>query len=255
MRLALISDIHGNDIALERVIASIDSDGSDGIVCLGDVAGTGPQPGAALERMRAIGAPVVMGNVDSYMLYPESVGSPGNEMAARFWDIDEWCVEQLPETSRSYMARFEATVDVDLGDGISALCYHGSPKSFDDPVLPTTPDDQLADFLDGHGHAIFAGGHTHFAMVRRIGAAFVVNPGSVGLAYDRTQPADEIRFAPWAEYALITARRARCVGPILKWKLAPVFRSQLPFQIEGAQSHSPSTLMISRLLRRPSNSV
>jgi len=83
MRLALISDIHGNEIALERVIASIAGDGSDGIVCLGDVAGTGPQPAAALERMRAIGAPVVMGNVDSYMLYPESAGSPGNEMAAR----------------------------------------------------------------------------------------------------------------------------------------------------------------------------
>jgi predicted phosphodiesterase len=49
------------------------------------------------------------------------------------------------------------------------------------------------------GHAIFAGGHTHFAMVCRFGAAFVINPGSVGMAYDRTGPADVFlkwQFAP-----------------------------------------------------------
>ena len=211
MRLALISDIHGNDIALERVLSALDGDGVDEIVCLGDVAGTGPQPrtgpepGGVLERLRALDVRVVMGNVDSYMLHVDSVEAPADELAAKFWDIDKWCAGQLSEADLSYMAGFEPTLEVDLGEGISALCYHGSPASFEDQITPTTPDDVLERWLTG-APAVFAGGHTHFAMVRRFGAAFVINPGSVGMAYDRTSPADDIRLAPWAEYAFVTVR-------------------------------------------------
>jgi predicted phosphodiesterase len=146
MRLGLISDIHGNDIALERVLNALDGDGVDEIVCLGDVAGTGPQPrtgpqpGGVLERLRALDFRVVMGNVDSYMLHVDSVEEPADEMAARFWDIDKWCAGQLTDADLAYMAGFEPTVEVDLGGKISALCYHGSPASFEDQIAPTTPD-------------------------------------------------------------------------------------------------------------------
>jgi predicted phosphodiesterase len=207
MRLALISDIHGNDTALERVLTAIDDDGAEGIVCLGDVAGTGPQPHAALERLQGTGAPVVMGNVDWYILHPDSVTPPANEAAARFWDIDKWCAEQITDADLAYIACFASTFEADLGDGASALCYHGSPGSFEDSITSITPNDELEAFLAGHSHALFAGGHTHFAMVRRFGSALVINPGSVGMAYDRTHPSEDILFASWAEYALLTVRR------------------------------------------------
>ena len=212
MRLGLISDIHGNDVALQRVLSALDGEGVDEIVCLGDVAGTGPQPrtgpqpGGVLERMRALDVPVVMGNVDSYMLHVDSVEAPADELAAKFWDIDKWCAEQLTEADLEFMGGFQPTVRLDLGAGIRALCYHGSPRSFDDAIRPNTPDGELAGFLGGYEDAVFAGGHTHFAMVRRFGASYVINPGSVGMAYDRTGPAEDIRLAPWAEYALVTVR-------------------------------------------------
>jgi predicted phosphodiesterase len=214
MRLALISDIHGNDIAFEVVAAAIARDGVDQIVCLGDVAGTGPHPGtgplpgAVLERLRVLGADVVMGNVDSYMLDAGSMDPPKDESMAKFWDIDKWCAEQLTEDDLRFVAGFQPTIELALSGAISALCYHGSPASFEDTITPTTPDDELAGLLDGN-HALFAGGHTHFAMVRRFGSAYVINPGSVGMAFDRTRPSDQIRFAPWAEYALITVRSDR----------------------------------------------
>jgi predicted phosphodiesterase len=206
MRLALISDIHGNDTALERVLTAIGDDGAEAIVCLGDVAGTGPQPHAVLERLRGTGAPVVMGNVDWYILHADSVTPPANEAAARFWDIDRWCAEQITDADLAYIAGFVSTFEADLGEGASALCYHGSPGSFEDSITSTTPNDELEAFLAGHGHAVFAGGHTHFAMARRFGSALVINPGSVGMAYDRTHPSEDILFAPWAEYALLTFR-------------------------------------------------
>ena len=210
MRLAVISDIHGNDIALERVLAAIADDRADGIVCLGDVAGTGPQPHAAVERLRACGARVVMGNVDWYMLHPESVATGLDEAIARFWDIDLWCAEQTTAADRTYMSGFERSIALELATGASVLCFHGSPSSFEDRISATTPDADLERFFHGYNSAVYAGGHTHFAMVRRHGSALVLNPGSVGMSYDRTYPTTDIRFAQWAEYALLTIDTGTC---------------------------------------------
>jgi predicted phosphodiesterase len=65
-RVAFISDIHGNAVALEAVLADIARRRVDEIVCLGDVAAGGPQPGEALERLRTLGCAVVRGNADEW---------------------------------------------------------------------------------------------------------------------------------------------------------------------------------------------
>lgn len=70
MRIAVIADLHGNLVALEAVLAALADERTDGIVCLGDVAATGPQPRETVERLRAVGCPVVMGNADAWLLDP-----------------------------------------------------------------------------------------------------------------------------------------------------------------------------------------
>ena len=61
MRLAVISDVHGNSTALDAVMSGLGREGVDEAVCLGDVS-IGPEPGEALERIRELGCPVIMGN-------------------------------------------------------------------------------------------------------------------------------------------------------------------------------------------------
>ncbi len=70
MRLALISDIHGNNVALEAVLTAISTQNITQVICLGDVASTGPQPCEVIKRLREIGCPVVMGNMDVWLLQP-----------------------------------------------------------------------------------------------------------------------------------------------------------------------------------------
>ncbi|NIW96181.1 MAG: hypothetical protein GWN20_25895, partial [Phycisphaerae bacterium] len=70
MRLAIISDIHGNLIALEAVLAVLAQEEIDQMVCLGDVAATGPQPHETIARLRELNCPVVMGNTDDWLLNP-----------------------------------------------------------------------------------------------------------------------------------------------------------------------------------------
>ena len=71
--IAVISDIHGNLPGLEAVLNDIEEVGAEQIVCLGDVAGFGPQPREALASIKALGCPVVMGNADMEMLRPRQL--------------------------------------------------------------------------------------------------------------------------------------------------------------------------------------
>jgi predicted phosphodiesterase len=229
MRVALIADIHGNDVALERVLHSIEDDEVEQIVCLGDVAGTGPQPAAVVERLRATGCRVVMGNVDHFLIEPVRPPVADDDFMSKIYDIDEWCCTQLSRDQLDYVASFEDVAEVVLDDGSRLLCYHGSPNSFDDIIRESTSSAELDDFFAGLDHSVFAGGHTHFQMLRRHRATIVINSGSVGMAYDRTHPDDEIGYAPWAEYALVTSEGGALS---VAFRRVPVDKSEVARAVE-----------------------
>ena len=71
-------------------------------------------------------------------------------------------------------------------------------------MLPETTDGEAERLLGGSGVDVLAGGHTHLQWARWIDGALYVNPGSVGVPYDRHQPADDVLFTPVAEYAVLT---------------------------------------------------
>jgi putative phosphoesterase len=198
MRVGLIADIHGNVPALDAVLAELEAERVDEIVCLGDVP-VGPQPCETVERIRKLECPVVLGNWDSYFLN----GFPhlGGELGRRLVEIGAWWAERLSGKQLDYMRSFKATVE--LGDGDARLlAFHGSPRSFEEAILATTPEEELGQMLDGASAAVLAGGHTHFQLVRRLGESLIVNPGSVGLPFSRR--AAVMRIAPWAEYGIVT---------------------------------------------------
>ena len=85
MRLAIISDIHGNLVALQTVLADIETARVDQIVCLGDVAANGAQPRDVIEKMRALGCPMVRGNTDEWFLAPQTF-DPNSEKDRRLID-------------------------------------------------------------------------------------------------------------------------------------------------------------------------
>ena len=61
MRIAIISDMHGNDLAFEAVEADLQNQNIDQIICLGDAVQGGPQPAGVVQRLRRLNRPVVMG--------------------------------------------------------------------------------------------------------------------------------------------------------------------------------------------------
>lgn len=203
-KLAILSDIHGNLPALEAVLAEIAVEGIERVVCLGDVATLGPQPHEVIDRLRALGCSVVMGNTGAVLLAPQrDEGTMGDGLSNE--DFDQWCAAQLRADDLVYLRTFQPTISVPLGDGVTLLCYHGSPRSYDERITAETTDDALHEMLAETPAQLYAGGHTHQQMLRRHRDALVLNPGTIGMAKDAIPPAAPIRNPSWAEYAVIAS--------------------------------------------------
>ncbi|MGH2485804.1 MAG: metallophosphoesterase family protein [Ktedonobacterales bacterium] len=203
MRVALISDIHGNAYALDAVLADIQERVVDRLVCLGDAIQGGAQPAATVRRLRELGCPIIMGNADAWLLSGEETGT--EPMTSELETVRQWSLSQLSADDRAFIAGFVPTLRVPLTERHALLCFHGSPASFDDILLPTTPYATFLDSLHGYDARWFAGGHTHLQQVRRVGSGFFCNPGSVGRVYNNELTGGGAQRDPWAEYAILTA--------------------------------------------------
>jgi putative phosphoesterase len=199
MRLALLSDQHGNDVAFRAALADVERLGVDEVVCLGDVVQGGTEPAQTLDRLAALGCETVLGNADALLLeVPADSPEPVTE---RLLEVRGWTLSQLDPSHLEQIRSFAPVVRREL-DGVSVVLFHGSPRSYDDVLLPELGGEALEPFL-GHDAALLAGGHTHLQWTRRIGEALYVNPGSVGIAYDRHEE-EPPTLRPLAEWALVT---------------------------------------------------
>lgn len=204
MRVALVSDQHGNDVAFGALVADIERVGAERIVCLGDVVQGGAQPAETLDRLAALDAVTILGNADHFLL-DETVFGPDEEPTREHLEVREWTLSQLGERHLRQIRAFLPTLELNL-EGRRALFFHGSPRSHQDVLLPERKVDLEPWLVDAE---LLAGGHTHRQWTRLIGNALYVNPGSAGLAYDHHWPEDEIRFDAVAEYALVTVDAAQ----------------------------------------------
>ncbi len=215
MKVAVISDIHANAVALDAVLDDLAGDRVDRIVCLGDLPALNPQPREVMERIDALGCPVLRGNVDDRIprhlsAEPESavafrsvVGpGPPDEIARRLHDIEVWCADQLTEADNARLLALPLALEIPLDDHTTLLCFHGSPRSNMDLIFPTTPNEEIGEFFAGVEASVMVGGHTHAQMMRPYHDKVLINVGSVGRAVIRA-PMRRLRNAPWAEYGVI----------------------------------------------------
>jgi len=200
VRLALISDQHGNDVAFRAALEDIERLGVEDIVCLGDVAQGGDEPAQTLDRLAALGCETVLGNSDAFLLeVPADSPEPVTESQL---ERREWTLSQLSPAHLEQIRSFAPVVRREI-EGVRMLFFHASPRNYEDVLLPESGEDALEPFRD-HDAALLAGGHTHLQWTRRIGDALFVNPGSVGLSYDRHTDPPAIREL--AEWALVTVQ-------------------------------------------------
>ncbi len=204
MKIGIISDIHGNLTAFQAVLPALAD--ADNVVCLGDVAATGPQPHETIALLKRLGWPCVMGNADESLLKRarENFGqmSGSEEDIRKMRALDRWTRSQITDSDKKHLSTFRPTIEIEVGESVLS-CYHGSPRRNRETIFPTTPDEDLVRIFSHRKASIFAGGHTHSQMSLHWRNSLIINPGSVGLPFEK-DPSGRARNPAWAEYAVVT---------------------------------------------------
>ena len=195
MRLAVISDVHGNVLALDAVLADIARQGVDATLCLGDHVSGPLDPAGAADRIMALDGPVIRGNHDRWLIDPHEKGLD---------PVDRFALMRMKQAHRAWLAELPATA---VFNGEVFLC-HGTPQSdvmpwvdgwFQDRQTILPPLETVARAAEGVDFPIMLCGHTHIARVVRLpDGRQIINPGAVGLQL--------VHGSPDARYAIIERR-------------------------------------------------
>lgn len=186
VRVAVISDVHGNLPALEAVLGAIDEADVDLVVSNGDVA-AGPMPRETIEALMGLGdrARFVHGNADRAILTAFDGGPFDDELVPESERGRlRWMAGQLDRRHRDFLAGFEDRVVVDV-DGLGpVLCCHASARNDDRDVFTVrSPVSRVRAFFPGVTERVVTCGHTHMQFDRDVDGIRVVNVGSVGMPY------------------------------------------------------------------------
>ncbi|WHZ02468.1 metallophosphoesterase family protein [Neobacillus sp. YX16] len=184
MKIAFISDIHGNAIALEAVLEDIEKQGIDKIYVLGDICYRGPEPKRSLDLVRSLHTEVIKGNADEWVVRGVSEGEVP-EKALELMNLErQWIVEQLEPSDIDYLNSLPAQLNLRFEDvGISA--FHATPASLFDIVLPNADDNQIESSLMHAPEAqVYVYAHIHKPYIRFLNGKVIMNIGSVGLPFD-----------------------------------------------------------------------
>lgn len=203
-RIALISDIHGNAVALRETLRHIREHGADEIVFLGDAATLGAAPVEVIDTLGQLGCPCIMGNHDEYIFDPGK--SDAHNDAPLIREAIDWCRDQLRPDQVEFLRGFGSGLSLPLGRSQRLELFHGSPDSNTVDLLAETPADEFDDQLGETRAAVMAGGHTHVQMIRQHRGSLVANPGSVGAPFLEFVHGGPPTILPRAEYATVEAR-------------------------------------------------
>jgi predicted phosphodiesterase len=172
MRVAVLSDVHGNSVALAAVLAELEREQPDLIVSGGDLT-WGPLPEETFALASSLDARFVRGNADRAVL--ENVSSTERE---------QWMQAQHTPEMRDFLASFEEYVVVDV-DGLGPVRFcHGSPRTDEECVTPETPEARVREFSAGVAERVIVTAHVHIQFDREVAGIRSVNAGSVGLPYE-----------------------------------------------------------------------
>ncbi len=189
MRIAIVSDIHGNRTAFEAVLADLRQSSPDLVLHGGDLSHGGANPAEIVDRIRDLGWPGVLGNTDEMLFDPASL----TEFAKR-------AVTKSPALEPMFAAIGEmaAATSEALGEerlawlkGLPRLQMHGpmalvhaSPESIWRAPAPEASDAELESVYAALGRPIAVYAHIHRSYIRSVPGMTVINTGSVSLSYD-----------------------------------------------------------------------
>ncbi|MHB8146795.1 MAG: metallophosphoesterase family protein [Vulcanimicrobiaceae bacterium] len=178
MRIAVLSDIHGNLVSLDACLSDLQAQGgADAIVAAGDFCLDGPKPKKVLQRLEEVGAKCVRGNTERYLSSGdvESAGQEDGQIAWTRRDVGEKWLDWMRDLP----------VALRIGDDENQLLIcHANPTNDDEHLWPDADDAMLERLIGQERATAIAFGHLHLPYVRVWRGKLLVNVASAGLPKD-----------------------------------------------------------------------
>jgi len=190
MKVAVISDIHGNDYALARVLEDATKCGVTRLFVLGDFVGYYYRPDRVLSQLQDWQSDSIKGNHECMMERAARDSAYADTVIGKYGHGIQQALNCLSPSQIEYLTHLPSQRQITIGDTKILLC-HGSPWQDDEYIYPDAPK-AVFDRLANQGFDIICMGHTHHSIARRVNGTLVVNPGSVGQSRQRGG------YASWA---------------------------------------------------------
>lgn len=190
MRIAIVSDIHGNRTAFEAVLVDLRKSAPDLILHGGDLAASGASPVEVVDRIRDLGWRGVLGNTDEMLFNPESLcdfARKSPKLRSLFAAIEQMAVVTREALGEERLAWLRSLPQLQTQGSVALV--HASPESTWYAPPPEASDAELCSVYAPLGQPIAVYGHIHRPYIRSISGMIVANAGSVSLSHDGDQRA------------------------------------------------------------------
>ncbi len=182
MKIAVLSDIHGNMQALEAVLVDIRANNCDKVFCLGDLAMAGPEPQKVIDFVKKqTDWTVIQGNTDKMIadFTPEILKNTEKAFPVMGHALAD-DVLFLSDDAKSFLKKLPAQKELNI-DGVKVLFVHGSPRRNNEDILPDMSLEKVEEIIESTDADLIFCGHTHIpAGYQTSKKQTVVNVGSIG---------------------------------------------------------------------------
>jgi putative phosphoesterase len=184
MKVAFISDIHGNAVALEAVLLDVATKEVDQVYVLGDLVYRGPEPKRSLELIRSLHTKVIKGNADEWVVRGVREGEVPDKVLEMMNRERKWIVNQLDTSDLDYLQNLPTELTTTIED-FKVVGFHATPESLFEVILPDATDDTIKTSLMHRTDAqVYIYAHIHRPYIRYLNGKVIMNTGSVGLPFD-----------------------------------------------------------------------
>ncbi len=185
MRVAVITDLHGNTLSLEAILRDVTRRSVDATICCGDLVAFGPRPVEMLDLLDGVhNIQLIRGNTDRWLEEVHRGRKPYAEgIVEKLEPSLRWTLEKLGSRIEPFLAAFPPSLDIGF-EGLRTYVRHAGLESDVEGILPDADLGPLTDLLEERKCDIFLCGHTHRPFVKKSGRTTFVNAGSTSLPFD-----------------------------------------------------------------------
>lgn len=186
MKVAVLSDIHGNGIALQYAISDLKSLGIKKIIILGDIIIKGPMPSQSLEMLKDKDLEIIAcikGNTDLWLEEITDVCITSTKREKELYSYYKYAKDNLSEDQISFLKELPLQCSINL-NGISILCVHGTPQSIVEAIDSSVPEEEIKKAIKGVKEQVILSGHSHTSFIGEVDDKIIFNVGSIGNSLD-----------------------------------------------------------------------